>query len=63
MRKGKDPMVRFLLGIAVVVFVVWLVLTLLHFVLGGLINLLWIIILVALAVWAWHMITGRRSAV
>jgi hypothetical protein len=43
---------RVLLMIAVAVFAIWLIFTLIGIVLGGLIHLLWIIILVALVIWA-----------
>ena len=48
-----------LLVIAAIIFVVWLVLLLIGHV-GGLINLLWIVILVALIWWLLSFITGRR---
>lgn len=48
-----------LLVIAAIVFVVWLVLLLIGHV-GGLINLLWIVILAALIWWLLSFITGRR---
>ncbi len=53
-------MINFLLGLAVLLFVLWLVLNLVGAVFGGLVHLLWIIILVALAVWAFQYFTGRR---
>jgi hypothetical protein len=49
-----------LLGIAVVVFIVWLILTLIGAVGGGLVHLLWIVILVCLAIWALQYLTGSR---
>ena len=52
---------RFLLGIAAAVFVIWLVFTLLGFVFHALINLLWIIIVVALVVWLVRVFMGRRN--
>ncbi len=52
---------RFLLGIAVAVFVIWLALTIIGTVFHALINLLWIIIVVALVVWLIRMFTGRRN--
>lgn len=52
---------RFLLGIAVAVFVIWLALTIIGTVFHALINLLWIIIVVALVVWLVRMFTGRRN--
>jgi hypothetical protein len=52
---------RFLLGIAAAVFVIWLVFTLLGFVFHALINLLWIIIVVALVVWLVRVFAGRRN--
>jgi hypothetical protein len=51
---------RTLLGIAVVVFVVWLILTIVGAVLGGLIHLLWIVILIALALWVWQRFVVQR---
>lgn len=53
-------MIHTLLGIAVVVFVIWLILTILGAVAGGLVHLLWIVILVCLAVWAFRYLTGSR---
>ncbi len=58
-KKKEDYMMHTLLGIALVVFVVWLLLTLVGQ--GGfLINLLWILILVALVWWVLSFLTGRR---
>lgn len=53
-------MIHTLLGIAVVVFIVWLVLTLIGAVAGGLIHLLWIVILVCLGIWLFNVLTGSR---
>lgn len=53
-------MIHTLLGIAVVVFLVWLVLTLVGAVAGGLVHLLWIVIVVCLAIWVFQMLTGSR---
>jgi predicted branched-subunit amino acid permease len=52
--KGKRSAehMRALLMIAVAVFAIWLIFTLIGIVLGGLIHLLWIVILVALVIWA-----------
>jgi hypothetical protein len=44
----------------VVVFVIWLILTLVGAVLGGLIHLLWIVILIALVLWIWQRFVVRR---
>lgn len=44
-------MIHTLLGIAVAIFIAWLVLTLIGAVAGGLIYLLWIAIIVCLAIW------------
>ena len=52
-------MIHTLLVIAAIIFVVWLVLLLIGHV-GGFINLLWIVILVALIWWLLSFITGRR---
>ena len=52
-------MIHTLLGIAVVVFVVWIILVLVAHVGGSLINLLWILILVALIWWLISFISGR----
>jgi hypothetical protein len=57
-RKDGGHVIHTLLAIAVAVFVVWLVLTVLGAVAGGLIHLLWIVILVCLAVWAFRVLTG-----
>lgn len=53
---------RLLLGVAVAVFVIWLVLTVIGTVVHTLVNLLWIIIILALAVWLFRALTGRRRA-
>lgn len=53
-------MVPLLLGIALVVFVIWLVLALVGALLGGLIHLLWIVILVCVALWLLQRVTGGR---
>ena len=55
-------MLRLLLAIAVIIFIAWLVLTVLGAVFHGLINLLWIVIVIALIVWAWRALTGRHRA-
>ena len=52
-------MIHTLLGIAVVIFVVWLILVLVGHVGGALINLLWILILIALIWWLVSFISGR----
>lgn len=51
---------RALLTIAVAVFAIWLIFTLIGVVIHGLINLLWIIIVIALAVWIVRLFTGRQ---
>jgi hypothetical protein len=52
---------RALLTIAVAVFAIWLIFTLIGIVLGGLIHLLWIVILIALGVWvARYFARGRQ---
>lgn len=53
-------MLNLLLVIAAVVFIIWLVFTLIGAVGGGLIHLLWIVILVCLAIWAFRYLTGAR---
>ena len=53
-------MIHTLLGIAVVVFIVWLLLVVVGHIGGALINLLWILILVALVWWLISLFTGRR---
>jgi hypothetical protein len=52
---------KVLLGVALAVFVIWLALTIIGTVFHALINLLWIIIVVALVVWLIRMFTGRRN--
>jgi hypothetical protein len=52
---------RALLGIAVAVFAIWLIFTLLGAIFNGLIHLLWIVILIALAVWVVRLFTGGRQ--
>jgi hypothetical protein len=54
-------MIHSLLGIAAVIFVVWLILVAFAHVGGFLINLLWILILVALVWWVLSFLAGRRS--
>ena len=49
-----------LLRVAAILFLIWVVMTLIGYVFNGLIHLLWIIILIALAVWLWQRVTGRR---
>lgn len=55
-------MLRTLLGIAVVVFAIWLILTIVGAVLNGLIHLLWIVILIALVLWIWQRFVVRRRS-
>ena len=45
---------RFLLQIAAVALLVWVVLSLIGIVFDGLLHLLWLVILVALAIWLWR---------
>lgn len=45
---------RIFLRIAAVVFLIWLALALIGAVFNGLLHLLWIVILVALAIWLWQ---------
>ena len=52
-------MIHTLLGIAVVIFVVWLLLVIVGHVGGALINLLWILIVIALVWWLISFLTGR----
>jgi len=56
-------MIHTLLGIAVVIFIVWILLVLVGHVGGALINLLWILIIVALVWWllSFFMGRGRRT--
>ncbi len=54
-------MIHTLLGIAAVVFVVWLLLVVVGHVGGALINLLWIVILIALVWWLISFISGRSG--
>ncbi len=51
-----------LLSIALVVFVAWLALTIIGTVVHTLVNLLWIIILVALGVWGIRALSRRGRA-
>lgn len=55
-------MIRLVLWVAVALFLIWVVLTLIGALFHGLINLLWIGILVALAIWAWRFITARQHS-
>ncbi len=55
----EDAMIHTLLGIAAVIFVVWLLLVVVGHVGGVFINLLWILILIALIWWLVSFFTGR----
>ncbi len=52
---------KVLLSIALAVFVIWLVFTIIGTVFHALINLLWIIIVIALVVWLIRLFTSRRN--
>jgi len=52
-------MIHTLLGIAAVIFVIWLLLVVVGHVGGFLVNLLWILILVALVWWIVSFVMGR----
>lgn len=52
---------KVLLSVALTVFVIWLALTIVGTVFHALINLLWIIIVVALVVWLIRTFAGRRN--
>lgn len=52
---------KVLLSVALAVFVIWLALTLIGTIFHALINLLWIIIVVALVIWLVRMFAGRRN--
>jgi uncharacterized membrane-anchored protein len=52
---------KVLLSVALAVFVIWLALTIAGVVFHTLINLLWIIIVVALVIWLVRVFTGRRN--
>lgn len=54
-------MAGFLIGLALVVFAIWLILNLVGAVFGGLVHLLWIVIVVALIIWAVRAFTGNRT--
>jgi hypothetical protein len=49
-----------LLWIAILLVVVWVVAKVVGFVAGALLNLLWIVALVLLAIWLFQRITGRN---
>ena len=57
----KKRMLHRLLGIAAVILVIWLIFVVFAQTGGVLINLLWILILIALVWWAVNFFTGRRS--
>lgn len=57
--KGIGPMRHSFLGIALVIFLVWLVLVLLGQALGWIIHLLWIFIVLALIWWLLTAVFGR----
>ncbi len=50
-----------LLGIAILVFLVWLAFVVVIHVVGWFIHLLWIIIIVALIWWLFHIFSRRRN--
>ena len=52
---------KVLLSVALAVFVIWLVFTIIGTVFHALINLLWIIIVIALVVWLIRLFTSRRN--
>ncbi len=52
---------KVLLSVALAVFVIWLALTLIGTIFHALINLLWIIIVVALVIWLIRTFAGRRN--
>lgn len=54
-------MIHSLLGIAAVILVIWLIFVVFAHTGGVLINLLWILILIALVWWAVSFFMGRRS--
>jgi uncharacterized membrane protein len=54
-------MIGFFVGLAIVAFILWLVLTLIGAVLGGLVHLLWAVIILALLIAAWRGLTHRRG--
>lgn len=54
-------MIHSLLGVALVIFLVWLVLVAFVHVAGWAVNLLWIIILVAAIWWLVSFFSGRRG--
>ncbi len=55
-------MIGFLLGLALLVFVIWLVFTVIGLIIGGLIHLLWIVIIIALVIVGMRMLTGARRS-
>jgi Fe2+ transport system protein B len=60
--KRRTSMIHTLLGIAVVIFIVWILLVLVGHIGGALVNLLWILILIALIWWLVSFFSGRRRA-
>jgi hypothetical protein len=55
-------MIPWLLRIAVGLFMLWVVLSLIGTLFGGLIHLLWIAIVLALVIWAWQSIVGTHRS-
>lgn len=53
-------MLSALLWIALVVFAIWLVLNIAGAIFGGLVHLLWIVIVIALVIWLLQTLSGRR---
>ena len=55
-------MIGFLLGLALLVFAIWLVFTVVGLIIGGLIHLLWIVIIIALVIVGMRALTGARRS-
>jgi hypothetical protein len=55
-------MIGFLLGLALLVFAIWLVFTIVGLIIGGLIHLLWIVIIIALVIVGMRALTGARRS-
>jgi len=53
---------KFLLAVVVAVFALWLALTIVGSIFHALVNLLWIVIVVALVVWLIRALTRRNRA-
>jgi hypothetical protein len=57
---SQERAMHFLLWIAILLIVLWVVARVVGFVAGALLNVLWIVALVLLVIWLFSLVTGRR---